>query len=74
MEGAVTMKTIKVRTDKKTGDCYLKLSDFKDLVDISKVKQYTLEPVDDDGPNNEGVRKALVLTFFDANGKVVDAK
>lgn len=62
------MKTIKVRTDKKTGECYLKLSDFVDFVDTKKVKNYTLEAVHD------GVNMSMVLRFFDKDGLVIDAK
>lgn len=67
------VKTIKVRTDKKTGDCYLKLSDFKSVVDISKVTHDTLEPVYD-GDSETGREKALILIFFDAKGNRVCAK
>lgn len=66
------MKTVKVRKDKKTGECFLKLDDFASFVDITKVKKYTLEPVDDcDG---EKETKALILKFYDENDQVVEAK
>ena len=65
------VKTLKVRKDSKTGDCYLKLTDFKDLVNIAKVKSYTLEPVDD--CNGEETIKSLILKFYDSKGKVIRA-
>lgn len=61
-------KTIKVRTDKKTGECYLRLNDFKDLLDISTVKSYTLEPIDDGGA------QCLIVTFYDADGEIIQAQ
>ena len=61
-------KSIKVKTDKK-GNAYLDLEDFADMVDISKVKKYTLEETMDCG--DETV--ALILKFYDAKGKVVAA-
>lgn len=63
----MTPKTIKVRKDRKTGDCYLRLSDFKDVVDITKVKRYSLEPLNDDGDN------CMILKFYDAEGNHVEA-
>jgi hypothetical protein len=66
------VKIVKVRKDKKTGECYLKLDDFKSFVDVSKVKKYTLEPVDDYDGNTE--TKALILKFYDENDQVVEAK
>jgi hypothetical protein len=62
------MKTIKVRTSKKTGECYLRLSDFKEMLDITTVKSYTLEPIDDGGVN------CLVLTFYNEDGDVIPAE
>lgn len=62
------MKNIKVRYNKKTNEHYLRLSDFKVLVDIKKVSRYTLETVDDGG------HMALILTFYDKNGDKVGAK
>lgn len=60
-------KVIKVKKDKK-GNAFLDIKDFSDFVDIKKVKQYKLEEVDDDGT------KALILTFYDQDGNVVEAK
>jgi len=47
-------------------DYYLKLKDFKDLFDISKIKSYTLEPVDDEGDD------ALILKFYDKDGNIIN--
>lgn len=60
-------KTIKTKKDKE-GNAYLDLKDFKDIVDISKVKKYTLEEVNDD----EDI--CLILKFYDKNNKVVNIK
>lgn len=68
------MKTIKVRQDKKTGECFLKLNDFKGLVDVSKVKKYSLEPVEDYDSKNPNGTKALILKFYDENDQIVEAK
>lgn len=69
------MKIVKIRKDKKTGECYLKLADFASFVDITRVKKYTLEPVDDCGDaNNPNEAKALILKFYDENDQIVEAK
>ena len=59
---------IQVQTDSKSGESYLRLKDFKKLVNIRKVKFYTLEAVNDEQ------EMALVLKFYDKNGNVVEAK
>lgn len=58
-------KIVTVKQDDKTKDCYLDLEDFKDFVDVKKVKQYTMEVQKD---------KSLILTFFDKNGKKLSLK
>lgn len=62
------MKTIKVETDPKTGDGILNLEDLKHMVDIKKVKYYTLEVVHDD------YDKALILKFYDSKKKLINCK
>jgi hypothetical protein len=62
------LKTIKVKQDKKTKECYLQLKDFKDIVDIKKVSFYTLEPVHDENDI------ALILKFYDEDGKFINCK
>lgn len=54
----------------KQGDnsVYFDLNDFKEFLDIEKVKEYTLEPVDDSGI------KKLMITFYDYNGNVIEVK
>jgi uncharacterized protein YuzE len=59
-------KTIKVKYDAESDSHYLDLEDFKDLVDISQVKKYTLEEVDDDGVI------ALILKFYNDNDEVIN--
>lgn len=63
------MKTIKVKKT-EDGEAYLDLADFADMVDISKVKKYTLEDVMD----GDTGKLCLVLTFYNGKGKVVEAK
>ena len=63
------MKTIKVKKT-EDGEAYLDLEDFADMVDISKVKKYTLEPIED----GETGDICLVLTFYNGKGKIVEAK
>jgi len=61
-------KTIKVKKDKATGDGYVLLKEFKDLLDIKKVHSYSLEELldcDDD-------TKALLLKFYDKEGVVIE--
>lgn len=60
------MKTLRVK--QSDGDLFLDLSDFSDIVDISKVDSYNLEEVDDDG------RAALILTFYDKEGSIVEVQ
>ena len=73
--GRFCMRTVKVRKDKKTGEYYLKLDDFKSFIDVSRVKKYTLEPVDDCGDaKNPNETKALILKFYDENDQIVEAK
>lgn len=62
------MKTIKVQKDQKTGDAFLKIEDFKDMVDISKVVFYELKPLSViKGDNTTG----LSLKFYDKNKKLI---
>jgi len=62
------VKTLTVKQDKDTGECYLDLESFKDLLDISKVNTYSLEEVNDDGS------AALILKFYDKDGNAIDCK
>lgn len=62
------MKTVKVQKDEKTGDHYLKLEDFVGMVDIKKVKYYTLEIIDDE------YDKCMLVKFYDKNKKVINCK
>lgn len=61
------MKKIKVEKDKKTGDHYLNLEDFKSFVDIDTVKYYKLEPVHD---LDNGV--CLMLSFYDKDNNLIN--
>ena len=61
------MKTLTVKQDKDTGECYLDLESFKDLLDISKVNAFSLEEVNDGSA-------ALILKFYDKDGNVIDCK
>lgn len=61
-------KTIKVKKDKVTGDGYVLLKEFKDILDIKKVHSYSLEELldcDDD-------TKSLLLKFYDKKGVVIE--
>lgn len=58
-------KIVKVKTDKKTGDGYLNLDEFKDFVDIKKVHSYKL---------TEHKNKILSIEFFDKEGKLIKGK
>ena len=62
------MKILTVKQDKDTGECYLDLESFKDLLDISKVNTYSLEEINDEGD------VALILKFYDKDGNVIDCK
>jgi hypothetical protein len=64
------MKTIKVKYDETTGEHYLRLKDFKELVDIELVKKYSLKPVFD----VKGDTMALIIKFYDENDNIVEAK
>lgn len=69
------MKTIKVKQDPKTKECYFDLKDFAEVVDISKVDSYSLEPIEDCGSEDDPTEsRALILKFYDAEGKLVEAK
>lgn len=65
------MKTVVVQHDKETDTHFLKLDDFKEYVDVAKVKSYSLEPVEDCDGENE--TKALILKFYDSDGKIIEA-
>lgn len=62
-------KSIKVKKDKK-GNLYLDINDFADMLDISKVKKYTLEVTMD----GETGKNSLLLIFYDGKNKIVEAK
>lgn len=62
------IKTVTVKQDPETKDGFLDLEDFKDFVDVKKVKSYTLEAVQDDSD------VALILKFYDKKGNVIDCK
>lgn len=61
-------KTIKVKKDRKTQECYLDIKDFKDSFDISKIESYTLE-----SSNNDGYQ-VLILKFYDKDGNIIKPK
>ncbi len=63
------MKRIKVKKDPK-GNLFLDLEDFADIVDISKVKKYTLETIMD-GETHE---YCLILKFYDKKGNIIEAE
>jgi hypothetical protein len=65
------MITVKVNKT-KNGDGFIQLEQFKDLVDISKVKYYTLEVTDD--YTEEQDSRSLILRFFDKNKKQIKCK
>lgn len=57
------MKRISVKQDENHNQ-YFDLSDFEDIVDISKVFAYNLEKINEQ----------LVLTFFDKDGTQLPVK
>lgn len=59
------MKTIKVKAT-EDGDAFLDLSDFADVVDVSKVVYYSMEEVDDDG------KTVLILKFYDKDSNLLN--
>lgn len=61
------MKTIKVKKTSK-GKFYLDLADFSDLVDIEKVKRYSLEEVQD------GETVCLILKFYNDKNELIETK
>lgn len=52
------MIEVKVETD-ENGDAFIPISAFKDIIDIDKVKTYTLETKGD----------VLIIKFYDENGE-----
>jgi hypothetical protein len=60
--GEFMKKTVKIKKDKKTKECYLDLKDFEDIVDVSKVVYYEL---------TAGEGKSFSLTFFDKDKKLL---
>ena len=54
------MIEVKVETD-ENGDGFIPISAFKDIIDIDKVKTYTLETIEN----------GLIITFFDENGEKI---
>jgi hypothetical protein len=58
-------KIVKVKTNKKTGDGYLDIEEFKDFVDIEKVHSYKL---------TEHKNKVLSIEFFDKEGNLIKGK
>jgi len=55
-------KTISVQTDPKTGETYIDISAFADLIDIKKVKYHRIIPIKDGNGS-------LEIRFFDAKKK-----
>lgn len=62
------MKILKPIIDPKTGDIFIDLAAFQDILNITKVASYTLEEVDDDG------ERCLILKFYDKKGKHLKCK
>lgn len=58
-------KTIFVQTDPKTGDGFIDLEEFKDMIDISKVHSYKIVELGG---------QALSIEFYDKNGKIIKSK
>lgn len=58
------MKTISVKKDKKTNDFYLDLNDFKDFLDVSKIKYYEMK----------SLKEGFSIKFFDKNKKQIKLK
>lgn len=55
---------IKIRSDKKTGVSYLKLSDFRDVLNTRMVDKYKLDTT----------KETMAITFYDKNGDVIVPK
>lgn len=65
------MKIIKVQKDETSGDAFLMLEDFKDIVDTSKVVYYELETLSViKGKNTEG----LSVKFYDKDKNLLKLK
>lgn len=60
------MISVNLKKNKETGDSYIDIIDLEEIVDISKVKKYTLDVIEKDGS------KGLVVRFFDEKGKVIN--
>lgn len=60
------MLSVTLKKNEKTGDSYLDIIDLEEVVDISKVKKYSLDIVEEKG------LKSLVVKFFDENDKIID--
>lgn len=61
-------KEVRVQTDPQTGDYFLALEDFSDIVDVSKVVYYELMQVGDEKD------KGLIVKFFDADKNEIKLK
>jgi hypothetical protein len=65
------LKIIKVQKDETSGDYFLMLEDFKDIVDTSQVVYYELEPLSViKGKNTEG----LSVKFYDKDKNLLKLK
>jgi len=56
---------VQIKKDESSGESYLDIEDFKDIVDIKKVEYYSLDFTD---------HGDLIVTFFNKKKKVVKPK
>ena len=64
------MKTLKLKTNKKTGESYFNIKDLKLKTPLAQIKYYTVEVIVDERPDGTVVN-TLLLTFFNKNRKVI---
>jgi hypothetical protein len=59
------MKTINIKKDEDSDECYFDISDFGEYYDVDKIKSYQFDRLE----NGD-----IAITFYDKNGEILKSK
>ena len=59
------MKTINIKKDEDSDECYFDISDFGEYYDVEKIESYIFDKLE----NGD-----IAITFYDKNGEILKSK